>query len=183
MKTALCLGVAAWLVALAMTTFDGWVYGVTRLVVPAAGIYFWFSYEETRPKMAYALGILALIFNPFIPVRMGREAWQWVDAIAAALFLAAAPAVAALPARLWNQRSEILRLAVISLMIGGPIATVFLIAAHRATERKQLTLAKAAQAEATKTVAKKRTEKEATERQARHEAWETNRHRFEARRD
>jgi hypothetical protein len=78
-------------IAMLLLAMGKWPFGfyvLLRWVVCGVCAYSAFSAAEAgRKGWVWVLGILALLFNPFLPVRLGRETWAPVD-LAAALLLA-----------------------------------------------------------------------------------------------
>lgn len=62
-----------------------WPYGYYVLVRFAAMVVFGYMafsfYNERRVEYAIVAGVLALLFQPFVKVALGREVWQVVDAL------------------------------------------------------------------------------------------------------
>jgi uncharacterized membrane protein len=75
---------------LLLAGFDGWPYDffvLLRFVVCVSSIYLaWLALNENQEKWIWAYGIIAVLFNPLIPIHFGRSAWAIVD-IATAIFL------------------------------------------------------------------------------------------------
>jgi hypothetical protein len=69
---------------LALLTMPYGYYQLLRLVTFAStgwsGAYFW---REERQIAAVVAGIIALLFNPFIPVALDRETWSVINVGAA----------------------------------------------------------------------------------------------------
>lgn len=64
-------------------------YVLLRWVVCGIAAFAAFRASEVgRKGWAWALGIVALFFNPIIPVHLSREAWAFVDVSVALLLLA-----------------------------------------------------------------------------------------------
>src|SRR3989338_1508813 len=65
--------------------FDGWPYGfftMLRFVVFASSAYVaWMAYEVQKEKWVWIFGFLAVLFNPFIIIRLDREIWSVIDLI------------------------------------------------------------------------------------------------------
>jgi hypothetical protein len=81
---------AAWCIVLALADFrDGWIYDLSKWalcgVCAYTGFRFW---KEGSRRLLIPLGIMAVIFNPFAPIRFG-DAWPIVDTLASAAFLGA----------------------------------------------------------------------------------------------
>jgi hypothetical protein len=73
-----------------LALFDGWGYDffvLLRFVVCASMAYLaWSAYQAKEEKWVWAYGIIAVLFNPFLPLHFGRTTWIIVD-IMIALFL------------------------------------------------------------------------------------------------
>lgn len=81
------LAAGIWCVVLTLAHFDAyWVYQLSRWGVCVAAIYGALQFEN---RWKWVLWILALLFNPLVPIRFGRDAWQVVDGIAAGVFFIA----------------------------------------------------------------------------------------------
>lgn len=65
-------------------------YTLLRLVVTAAAaIIAWRALSnQVRPLWAAMMGLIALLFNPFIPVYLTREVWFFIDILVAVVFIA-----------------------------------------------------------------------------------------------
>jgi len=70
-----------------LAMFNGWPYGfftLLRFVVFASMAYIvWLAYEAKHEKWIWIFGLLAIIFNPFIPLYFGRDFWVVIDFIVA----------------------------------------------------------------------------------------------------
>jgi hypothetical protein len=75
---------------LVLAVFNGWPYSfftILRLVVCASTAYVaWLAYEGKRTKWTWAFGLLAVLFNPFVPFYLDRDSWLVIDLLTA-LFL------------------------------------------------------------------------------------------------
>lgn len=71
-----------------------WPYGfymLLRIVVFGAGLFCgWSLWNAGRRRLAVALGIAALVFNPFLPAHLTREIWTVINLAGAGLFAYAA---------------------------------------------------------------------------------------------
>ncbi len=56
-------------------------YTFLRIVVCGGSVYLFFT--STRGKWKWMWGTLAIVFNPLIPLYLGRNLWQIVDVVAA----------------------------------------------------------------------------------------------------
>lgn len=77
-------------VMLAFAAFGRWPYGfytILRLVTCGTAIYLaWASKELNRKVWAWIMVAIALLFNPFIPIRLTRDVWMYLDMSAALVF-------------------------------------------------------------------------------------------------
>ena len=72
---------------LAMFSLPIGYYTLLRLVVClTAGFLVWYSYQKQRYGWVWGMGLIVLIFNPIIPLYLGRELWLVVD-VAVAIVL------------------------------------------------------------------------------------------------
>jgi len=75
---------------LLLALFDGWPYGyftLLRIVVTGTTAYSaWLAYDHKKGFWIWSFVAIAIIFNPIIPLHLGRELWLAIDLIAA-LFL------------------------------------------------------------------------------------------------
>ena len=62
-------------------------YTLSRLLVTAAAAATAFLLWEERQGFGIALVVLAIIFNPFIKVHLGRELWVVADIVAVLLLI------------------------------------------------------------------------------------------------
>lgn len=71
-----------------------WPYGyyqLLRFIVCAVGAYTAFmAYRWQQLSAMLLFGSIAILFNPFIPIRLARELWVLIDFICAILFILAA---------------------------------------------------------------------------------------------
>ncbi len=83
---AICLAAAA---AAALAELPYGYYQLLRLAVCGGAVFLVFAehQSEGRTVWLWALGALAVIFNPLIPLQLEREAWVIIDVAAALLFL------------------------------------------------------------------------------------------------
>ncbi len=85
-----CLFVACLLIA-AVATLPYGYYVLLRWVVTATALYAaWSSFRAKRELWFYFLGLVAIVFNPLLPLHLTREIWQPLDVAAASLFVARA---------------------------------------------------------------------------------------------
>ena len=65
-------------------------YQLLRLVVAAASVFIAVAAWQRGGHVAVmAFGLLALIYNPIVPLHLKREIWEWVNLGTAAIFLVA----------------------------------------------------------------------------------------------
>jgi len=75
------------LLVLAVLPLPYGYYTLLRLVVCFTAVFLaWFSYKQQRVRWAWIMGLLALVFNPVIPLYFGREFWIFVDVATAVVF-------------------------------------------------------------------------------------------------
>jgi len=74
---------------LAIPTF--WAYGyyvLLRWVVTISAVFLlWLAYESKKTFWLFLMGIIAILFNPIIPVHLDKEIWVVIDIIVAIIFL------------------------------------------------------------------------------------------------
>ena len=82
-------GVSVIMLLLAIPTF--WAYGyyvLLRWVVTISAVFLLsLAYESKKTFWLFLMGIVAILFNPIIPVHLDKETWIIIDLIAAILFL------------------------------------------------------------------------------------------------
>ena len=62
-------------------------YTLLRIVVCLTSAFLvWTSYEAHKYAWMWTMGVVALIFNPLIPLYLGRETWVVVDIIVVIVF-------------------------------------------------------------------------------------------------
>ncbi len=74
-----------------LAMFSGWPYGfftLLRLVVFGTTVYLsWLAYKSERHVWIWIFGFLALVFNPVIPLHLGRDLWIVVDLLVAVFLI------------------------------------------------------------------------------------------------
>ena len=84
-----CLIAAAMLIA----AVGKWPYGyymLVKVVTCGAAVYVaYFSYVNDVVWGAWIYGILAIVFNPIVKFRLGRDGWEVMDVVAAILMIVA----------------------------------------------------------------------------------------------
>jgi hypothetical protein len=87
-KKNIIIGISS--IFLLLAGFNGWPYDffvLLRFIVCISAVYLaWLALNENQEKWIWAYGIVAILFNPFLPLHFGRDAWVIVDIITA-LFL------------------------------------------------------------------------------------------------
>lgn len=66
-----------------LAMIEGWPYGfftLLRLVVFGTTVYLsWLAYKSERQSWIWIFGFIALVFNPLIPLHLGRGLWKVID--------------------------------------------------------------------------------------------------------
>jgi hypothetical protein len=74
-----------------LAMFNGWPYGfftLLRLVVFGTTVYLsWLAYRSERQTWTWIFGFIALVFNPLIPLHLGRDLWVGVDLLVAVFLI------------------------------------------------------------------------------------------------
>jgi len=74
-----------------LAILGGWPYGLytlLRLVVCGTTAYLsWLAYESGKQPWLWIFGFIALIFNPLIPLHLGRDLWVVVDLLVVVFWL------------------------------------------------------------------------------------------------
>lgn len=69
-------------------------YQLLRLVVTASAAFVaWIALQDDALWAVWLFVLIALLFQPFVPVHLGKPTWRWVDPIAAGAFLTAIAAL------------------------------------------------------------------------------------------
>ena len=81
--------IAAGMLFLGAVSMPSGYYSILRFVICGAGIFAAYqNYENNNQGWAVAFGIIALIFNPLIPLYIyDKFAWLVIDLVAGLLFL------------------------------------------------------------------------------------------------
>jgi len=70
-------------VFLFLAMIEGWPYGfftLLRLVVSGTTAYLtWLAYRIEKQTWSWIFGFIALVFNPLIPLHLGRGLWKVID--------------------------------------------------------------------------------------------------------
>ena len=78
-------------ILLFLATIEGWPYGfftLLRLVVFGTTAYLsWLAYRSEKQAWTWIFGFIALVFNPLIPLHLGRDLWVVVDLLVAVFLI------------------------------------------------------------------------------------------------
>lgn len=70
---------------------DGWSYEfftLLRFIVSSTTAYLaWLTYRNGKENWTWALGAIAILFNPLLPIYLTREIWVVIDFITAIFLL------------------------------------------------------------------------------------------------
>jgi hypothetical protein len=73
---------------LALVSFPYGYYILLRWITCGVGLYSAsIAYNQSKKGWAIGLAVIALIFNPLLPIHLDRETWAFVDILAAVLFI------------------------------------------------------------------------------------------------
>lgn len=90
------IGISVIMLFLAMPS-DLWPYGyylLLRWVVAGTGVFAaYVSYNLGKTFWAIAFGLVALLFNPIIPIHLAKENWVDIDLFAAVFYLIMIPII------------------------------------------------------------------------------------------
>lgn len=68
-----------------------WPYGyyiLLRWIVALSAVFLlWLAYNLKKTFWLFSMGIVAILFNPIIPVHLDKETWVIIDFLVAILFL------------------------------------------------------------------------------------------------
>ena len=82
-------GISIIMLLLAIPTF--WPYGyyvLLRWVVALTAVFLLcLAYESKKTFWLFLMGLVAILFNPIIPVHLDKEIWVIIDFVAAVMFL------------------------------------------------------------------------------------------------
>ncbi len=74
-----------------LAIIGGGPYGfftLLRLVVFGTTVYLsWLAYRSERQVLTWVFGFIALVFNPLIPLHLGRDLWRVVDLLVAVFLI------------------------------------------------------------------------------------------------
>jgi len=89
LPTSLAIGASLMLVLGAVLTWPYAYFSLLRVVVCGCAAYLaWLLFESERAGWGVALGGVALLFNPFLPVYLTRGIWQVIDVGVSGLMIA-----------------------------------------------------------------------------------------------
>jgi hypothetical protein len=81
--------IAGVMLLIAMLSLPYSYYQINRVVVFFAGAYLAYSaYQLKKMNWTWILGISAIVFNPFIPLRLTTGTWVILDFVVGVIFLA-----------------------------------------------------------------------------------------------
>lgn len=122
----LLLPAGIWCIVLALADFrEIWIYDLSRWTLFGIGAYAGFRFwKDGARRLPIVLGVIAVIFNPFAPIRFG-DAWNIVDALAGATFIGAHLWVAGWISKIWKNRNVIGTYA----LIGGVVCVFVVVSA------------------------------------------------------
>tara|TARA_B100000809_G_C14727702_1_gene383777 strand:+ start:243 stop:521 length:279 start_codon:yes stop_codon:yes gene_type:complete len=84
--------IVAVLLCLGVLSFPYGYYTLLRIIVTIAAIINAYNFlEESNMEKVYLFGFLAILFNPLIPIYLGKELWILIDLAAAGIFFFLAP--------------------------------------------------------------------------------------------
>ena len=79
--------IAAIMLILALAPWPYSYYKLLRIVICCVGVYMAFmAYGWQKLWASWLFGLIAVLFNPLIPINLPRELWQPVDLVSAVLF-------------------------------------------------------------------------------------------------
>lgn len=71
----------------ALTDLPYGYYQLLRFVVCGVSVYVAYTaYDWQKMWVMWLFGLIAVLFNPLIPIHLSREIWQPIDAVCALLF-------------------------------------------------------------------------------------------------
>jgi uncharacterized membrane protein len=81
--------VPAALLVIALMPMPYGYYTLLRIIVAfGAACIVWTEFSRANSPTSWAVlfALVAVVFNPFIPVHLSREVWAWLDVFAASMF-------------------------------------------------------------------------------------------------
>jgi len=80
--------IAAGLLLLAIADLHYGYYTFLRITICIVSVItFYLSYKSDNKSWMWLFGIIAVLFNPIIPIYLGKEFWVVIDFITAAIFI------------------------------------------------------------------------------------------------
>jgi len=74
-----------------LAMIEGWPYGfftLLRLVIFGTTVYLsWLAYKSEAQTWIWIFGFIALVFNPLIPLYLGRNLWVVIDLFVAVFLI------------------------------------------------------------------------------------------------
>ena len=84
--------IVAVLLCLGVLSLPYGYYTLLRIIVTIAAIINAYNFlEESNMEKVYLFGFLAILFNPLIPIYLGKELWILIDLAAAGIFFFLSP--------------------------------------------------------------------------------------------
>ena len=84
--------IVAVLLCLGVLSLPHGYYTLLRIIVTISAIINVYNFlEESNMEKVYLFGFLAILFNPLIPIYLGKELWILIDLVAASIFFFLAP--------------------------------------------------------------------------------------------
>ena len=79
------------LIVSTLAVWPRWYYISTRTIICGSAIYaIWHCFRTRHRIWAILLAVIAVLFNPFIPIRFSRSPWHAIEFVAALVFLISA---------------------------------------------------------------------------------------------
>lgn len=79
---------AAILLLVAIADFDYGFYMLIRFIICTISVYFTFAaYKTENERWMWIYGMLAALFNPFLPIHLSKSIWVMNDLIVAITFV------------------------------------------------------------------------------------------------
>lgn len=76
---------------LVLAVFGSWPYDfftILRFIVAgSAAVIAYGAYQAKKEADMIMFGIVAILFNPFLPIHLSRPTWQLIDLVTAGIFL------------------------------------------------------------------------------------------------
>jgi Family of unknown function (DUF6804) len=79
------------LIVTTLAVWSRWYYISTRTIICGSAVYaIWYCFQTRHRVWAILLAAIAVLFNPFIRIRLEREPWHAVEFVAALVFVISA---------------------------------------------------------------------------------------------